>query len=180
MESLAGVAGAHGLRRRAQSAVPSPKSDAAVAPAPAGGGGEPADDGTPCAPAGEGVPPPPAPLPSGPSAHCTIRAGDADAAVCPPREGGWRKSWKRRFFVLTGASLSYYAEDRPGAAPKGTIDLDDVVRCVDHEPAAGDKSGKAFNTFAVETLQRTYFVRAATHGERHAWVQAINGASLNP
>ena len=96
------------------------------------------------------------------------------------KEGGWRKSWKRRFFVLTGASLSYYAEDRPGAAPKGTIDLDDVVRCVDHEPAAGDKSGKAFNTFAVETLQRTYFVRAATHGERHAWVQAINGASLNP
>ena len=44
MESLAGVAGAHGLRHRAQSAAPSAKSDAAVAPAPADGGGEPADD----------------------------------------------------------------------------------------------------------------------------------------
>ena len=33
---------------------------------------------------------------------------------------------------------------------------------------------------SVETAGRTYLCRAATHGEREAWVAAIAGASQNP
>ncbi len=57
--------------------------------------------------------------------------------------------------------------------------VDHVMRCANHEPVAGGDRAKAVNTFVVETMKRTFFVRAESNAEREAWVAAINGALLN-
>eukprot|EP01119_Soliformovum_irregulare_P001733 TRINITY_DN1148_c0_g1_i1.p1 TRINITY_DN1148_c0_g1~~TRINITY_DN1148_c0_g1_i1.p1 ORF type:complete len:193 (-),score=46.33 TRINITY_DN1148_c0_g1_i1:28-606(-) len=73
-------------------------------------------------------------------------------------------AWQRRWFHLKGGSLCYYL-DQLELHPKGRIDLKDVraanvVRQTEY--------------FDLETMTRTYHLRAETWDEAKAWCSTIN------
>eukprot|EP00753_Platysulcus_tardus_P019036 PLAT7045.1.p1 GENE.PLAT7045.1~~PLAT7045.1.p1 ORF type:complete len:662 (+),score=284.46 PLAT7045.1:296-1987(+) len=93
------------------------------------------------------------------------------------KEGGFVRSWKRRWFVLTAETLSYY-EDEGEGKPLGVIPLAGGSVDFDRE--------KRPNCFALYSpaKSRTYIIEAATEEERWSWMQslrtAVGGEPLRP
>ena len=82
-------------------------------------------------------------------------------------------SWRTRYFVLRGGPdplLVYYRETRRGTGPPAG-----VLRLAGGQvgPADGVAGSAAF---AVEADGRTYFLRAASAGQRQHWVDSIAAA----
>ena len=84
------------------------------------------------------------------------------------KRGGLRKSWKRRWFVLEGTTVSYFKTTDETVSPAGTIDLTaygaagGVVAFVD--PA---DHGKPHEFSVGGEGERTYFMAAPTASVRY-------------
>jgi kinesin family member 5 len=96
-----------------------------------------------------------------------------DAVLCKGylnKEGGFVKSWRRRYFILRGASVLYFkdagVDNALGAIP---ITGDSQVR-----PAEADCKRK--NSFGIyHPSERTYYMQASSVEERDQWINAIYG-----
>lgn len=87
------------------------------------------------------------------------------------KQGAVVRNWKRRYFVLTGVSLTYYASDESDG-PCGTIALADVT---------GVRVGSLPNhMFDVRTEQRDFRMMAESDVGRMEWLKAIAKALTRP
>ena len=82
------------------------------------------------------------------------------------KQGHVRKNWKRRWFVLTKANITYM--EAPGAPPKGRIPLDNVTISLDTDAIGREH---CFGLFHQE--RKPYFICADNPAEVVAWVKAI-------
>lgn len=90
------------------------------------------------------------------------------------KQGGAIKTWKRRWFTLSGAILSY--AEKQGKKPKGSIELSSTA-VIDHAPDC--KRQPAFK-IAIQG-GRTYYIVGATKAECQEWIDAIRkAAGQNP
>lgn len=79
----------------------------------------------------------------------------------------FRKNWKLRWFVLdlTEQTLSYYADDKAGAALCGQIALPTICKVV----MPRQSEAAMLHTLLVVTLHRTYHMRATNDKSLVAW-----------
>lgn len=78
------------------------------------------------------------------------------------------KTWKRRWFVLQGSTISYYTS--PEGKLKGTISLKDSKVQLDKE------SKKPF-AFTIITPSRTYYIVTNSEEETSSWINVIKIAN---
>mmetsp|Transcript_11256 Transcript_11256/g.15701 ORF Transcript_11256/g.15701 Transcript_11256/m.15701 type:complete len:468 (-) Transcript_11256:402-1805(-) len=92
------------------------------------------------------------------------------------KRGQYRKSWKRRYFVVDPLkhTLCYYqAPPEESAAkgryvkPLGIIDLTNTTVIVDKDPAKPD------NCFRVQTPARDYYISAADPFKMNTWISVL-------
>jgi len=81
------------------------------------------------------------------------------------KQGGSRKNWKTRYFVLVADTIFYF-KDRNAAAPCGIIRLDDKCK------VSPGTFGKA-NSFELRTPVRIYYIYAERAADSHAWIDTI-------
>lgn len=81
------------------------------------------------------------------------------------KEGGSIKTWKKRFFILKNAELSYYKN-------KGEEELGRIILATATLIQASDKRKKP-NCFEVVTPSRIYAFSAETEQERTEWLAAL-------
>eukprot|EP00056_Hartaetosiga_gracilis_P009653 m.139195 g.139195 ORF g.139195 m.139195 type:complete len:1159 (+) comp13164_c0_seq11:64-3540(+) len=81
------------------------------------------------------------------------------------KTGGRHRGWKKRWFVLDSKdkTFSYFDSDKM-KKKKGTVEGDSIIR------AFAPKNGSSKHTFAVETVDRTYFCKCSSDEETAAWV----------
>eukprot|EP01029_Cantina_marsupialis_P017317 TRINITY_DN3887_c0_g2_i1.p1 TRINITY_DN3887_c0_g2~~TRINITY_DN3887_c0_g2_i1.p1 ORF type:complete len:742 (-),score=204.19 TRINITY_DN3887_c0_g2_i1:213-2438(-) len=83
------------------------------------------------------------------------------------KQGHFVKNWKRRSFVLTGESLSYYEGDS-SIEPKGKINLRDIVGIDDV------RNHKDPHAFRIRTSNNKFYVIVASSlAEKQEWQTAI-------
>eukprot|EP00698_Gefionella_okellyi_P014239 TRINITY_DN3950_c0_g1_i1.p1 TRINITY_DN3950_c0_g1~~TRINITY_DN3950_c0_g1_i1.p1 ORF type:complete len:1685 (+),score=428.43 TRINITY_DN3950_c0_g1_i1:54-5108(+) len=106
------------------------------------------------------APPPPPPPPAGPFKEGRL-----------VKQGNSWKSWKERWFILSGNMLKYYRPSKiDDGAELGTISLSDV------KPSSVVISSEehGFRVASVDGEKaRTYVIRARSDEERNEWVEAI-------
>lgn len=96
-------------------------------------------------------------------------------------KSGWlvmkgRKEWRKRWFRLTGDSLSYYEDDATNDVA-GLIKLDAGCEVVRQKAVKEDEnSNKKVWPLKLTVGDRKLFVRAATKKERHQWFLALTSA----
>jgi hypothetical protein len=82
------------------------------------------------------------------------------------KQGGKRSSWKKRWFVLSGRDVLYFAKNNEGLALGGfSVFNARIVAYTEREFA-----------FGVATSGRTYNVACASKSEMDQWVQAFQTA----
>jgi hypothetical protein len=84
------------------------------------------------------------------------------------KQGGQRKNWKSRWFVLSNVQLDYYVDNKPKSALKGVIVLRNAAVRVATEL-------KRSHTIAVVTSDRVYYISAESEPSCTAWLNAITG-----
>eukprot|EP01137_Pigoraptor_chileana_P008882 Opistho-2@56326 len=93
------------------------------------------------------------------------------------KEGGSVKNWKRRWFVLHGNAVLYYADQADagnGGAPLGTIYLEEIMSA---EPTVERPSrAHCFALRGTEYSRRVYYMCADTEDEMREWLKCINAA----
>ena len=80
------------------------------------------------------------------------------------KQGGFIKSWKKRWFVLTKTELIYYT--KAGGDEKGRIPI--IGSTCDLAPEC-----KAQPAFKIVTSSRTFFIVGESQIDVNLWVQAI-------
>lgn len=108
------------------------------------------------------------------------------------KQGGRYKSWKRRWFIMTGKCL-YYFEYTTDKEFKGIIPLENIkVREVDDRRMANCfeifsegctvvKACKTSNGKVVEGRHHVYRISATSKGEKEQWMDAIRKSTMfNP
>lgn len=87
-------------------------------------------------------------------------------------EGG-RRSWKKRWFVLTDTKLFYFKTEQETALlapkPQGVIELEDFVKW---SAAAEEKKGGGF-VFSIETHHRAWSFKTETKEEQAQWSSSV-------
>eukprot|EP00698_Gefionella_okellyi_P018207 TRINITY_DN5436_c0_g1_i1.p1 TRINITY_DN5436_c0_g1~~TRINITY_DN5436_c0_g1_i1.p1 ORF type:complete len:337 (+),score=105.05 TRINITY_DN5436_c0_g1_i1:148-1011(+) len=117
------------------------------------------------------VPQPPA-LPPATTAPAMAATPLAARSGWLTKEGGFVKSWKRRWVVLRdGNDAVFYYETQGTSNPKGRILLD---RTSEARVSTGGPC-----MFEVTTPKRTYRIRSDSSEDMHAWISAINAAIDN-
>ncbi|ELT87106.1 hypothetical protein CAPTEDRAFT_189353 [Capitella teleta] len=93
------------------------------------------------------------------------------------KQGGKRKNWKKRVFVLDKESLSYY-KSREDKIPLRAIAVAEIL---DVRISIGVHPTKE-NLFEVVTEKRVFYVQAANASERDSWIACIKSVleSRNP
>lgn len=87
------------------------------------------------------------------------------------KQGGRIKSWKKRYFVLTGPLARYYS--KPGDVQKGFIDLSEATSI------EADNECKRQPAIKIVTPKRTFLIQANSETERQEWIEAFKNAK-NP
>ena len=82
------------------------------------------------------------------------------------KQGGFIKTWKHRWFVLSGSTLSYYV--KPGGKLKGEIDISKEKEVLE---APECKKKPAFKI--VVPFVRTYYIRAESEADAKDWIEKI-------
>ncbi|XP_061180134.1 pleckstrin homology domain-containing family A member 1-like [Saccostrea echinata] len=84
------------------------------------------------------------------------------------KQGGVRKNWKRRYFVVNDGGLAYYSNEQSDEPlrhiPRG--DITDVRKAT-MSPGARD------NLFEVHTSKRTFYIQCDTPEDVQEWISAI-------
>jgi len=88
------------------------------------------------------------------------------------KQGGFWRTWHKRWFTLIGNVLEYYVQ--PGVELKGSIN---IMECISVERAPECKKQPAFKIIKGET--RTYYIVAENEKEVNEWVTAIHNV-LHP
>jgi len=87
------------------------------------------------------------------------------------KQGGQIKTWKRRYFILKGGTLSYHKKN--GDSPKGVIPLigSKIEECNTEFP----------NSFCIipPSGKRTYYIHASSGQERTEWINALKHHQKN-
>ncbi|CAI8041283.1 Pleckstrin homology domain-containing family A member 2 [Geodia barretti] len=81
--------------------------------------------------------------------------------------GAVRKSWKKRFFVLTEVSVGYY-KTIDEVEPIRTVSVGDMTSCA----VSKESSGKE-HMLELVTPSRTYYIQMETEEEMEQWVKAF-------
>ncbi|KAH3760267.1 hypothetical protein Pelo_7903 [Pelomyxa schiedti] len=87
------------------------------------------------------------------------------------KEGGHFKSWKRRWCVLRGATMYYFAAPH-SCTCKGAVVLDPHAEAVPGTPF--HKSDSKHNYFSLKTRQRMLYMCAISQAEMDSWISTIN------
>jgi hypothetical protein len=89
------------------------------------------------------------------------------------KQGVFRKSWKRRFFILTLSQLTYCPsyEDR---TPIRNIKISDVIET---RVSVGVHPNRE-HVFEVVTAPRVFYIQASSNSDRDAWIAAITRCRL--
>lgn len=91
------------------------------------------------------------------------------------KQGGKRKNWNKRWFVLVRDNLFYFKDDhRTSEFPEGGIPLE-YCNTIPNANNLMDVSKK--HAIAILTLYRNYFLCASSSEEMISWVNAIETAS---
>lgn len=85
--------------------------------------------------------------------------------------GGFWKTWKRRWFVLTDGVLEYSTQ--PGVIPRGTIN---ILESIDIRPSKDCKKQPAFE---IVCPHRTYYVVLDKESDIAEWVEVLNNVRQN-
>eukprot|EP01094_Clydonella_sp_ATCC50884_P012976 TRINITY_DN2326_c0_g1_i4.p1 TRINITY_DN2326_c0_g1~~TRINITY_DN2326_c0_g1_i4.p1 ORF type:complete len:177 (-),score=54.07 TRINITY_DN2326_c0_g1_i4:299-829(-) len=83
------------------------------------------------------------------------------------KQGAFVRSWKRRWFVQRGATISYF-RNQGDSEPAGVIDLES---CQVHH--ATRKTGKR-NALELVTADRNFYMYADSSEEMEQWIKSIN------
>lgn len=81
------------------------------------------------------------------------------------KRGRTNTGWKRRYWVLKGNYLLYFMDDSR-FTEKGKIELAKFGFRI--------KTAGTENEFQIETVERTYCLRAETRAERDTWINVLN------
>ena len=98
----------------------------------------------------------------------------SESNMIPTHEGWYTKlgqafkTWKRRWFVLQGSTISYYTS--PGSKLNGTISLE-------NSKIQQDKESKKSFSFTIITPNRTYYIVTNSEEENSAWINVIKIAN---
>lgn len=90
------------------------------------------------------------------------------------KQGGVRKSWKRRYFALSESSVSYYKSDTD-KEPLRTIPLKEILKVCECLVKSGDLLMRD-NLFEIVTPPRTYYIQADSPEDMYSWIKVISGA----
>ncbi|XP_043940267.1 pleckstrin homology domain-containing family A member 2 [Protopterus annectens] len=90
------------------------------------------------------------------------------------KQGGVRKSWKRRYFALSESSVSYYKSETD-KEPLRTIPLKDVQKVCECLVKSGDLLMRD-NLFEIVTVPRTYYIQADSPEDMYSWIKTISSA----
>ena len=83
------------------------------------------------------------------------------------KQGGFVKSWKKRFFVLTESRMEYYTEQN--GKLKGTIEFDGTTTCqLAHEC-------KRQPAFQISTPERIYYLQPDNYPDCDSWIETVKG-----
>lgn len=85
------------------------------------------------------------------------------------KQGGKRKNWNKRYFVLLPGVLFYFKDEKTATA-SGSIPLE-FSSVVDGNEILGMSNKKHF--FGIITFQRTYFLQASGVTERKDWMDDL-------
>lgn len=108
---------------------------------------------------------------SGPNVRETSKSAAPDLTGWLHKMGEGNKAFKRRWFVMTGKSLSYFEDDSPTAKSKGDVDLHGSTCEIATanpgrfriEMTVNDKGGRG----------RTYVLEAEEEATRDKWMAAL-------
>ena len=106
------------------------------------------------------------------------------------KQGGRRKNWKRRYFILTGGCL-YYFKNKEDSEPCGIVPLTSLS--VREVPNKKNFCFEIYNPFdgtikacktapdgtVVEGRHSVYLISAATAEERDVWIDAIRASAID-
>ncbi|XP_029645641.1 pleckstrin homology domain-containing family A member 2 isoform X2 [Octopus sinensis] len=96
---------------------------------------------------------------------CHLAAHKSGYAV---KQGAVRKSWKRRFFVLTDQGISYYQSEQ-SLSPIRTIPKNNLLEVKKSIATHLDRD----NLFEIITSKRTFYVQADSPTDMSSWIDAI-------
>lgn len=87
------------------------------------------------------------------------------------KQGGHRKTWKKRYFILKTNFVCYYKDSKNLKRPQGVIDLNDCkLRRV------GEDETKKKYVFEISTARRDYLCKGSNEEEVLGWMTAIEKA----
>ncbi|XP_033632886.1 pleckstrin homology domain-containing family A member 1-like isoform X2 [Asterias rubens] len=86
------------------------------------------------------------------------------------KQGGVRKNWKRRYFILDDVGIAYY-KSSSDKLPLKTITKKDITVCKMSD--IGDTLGRD-NLFEIISPSRTFFIQAYSPEDMAEWINAIN------
>ncbi|XP_051758467.1 pleckstrin homology domain-containing family A member 2 [Ctenopharyngodon idella] len=114
---------------------------------------------------------------SEPGSHVTLRRCQSvrpnvvRSGYCV-KQGNVRKSWKRRFFILDGQTVSYYKSEMD-KEPLRSIRLRDVLKVNECLVKSGDLLSRD-NLFEIITSTRTFYVQTDTPEDMKGWIKDIS------
>ncbi|KAF4110247.1 pleckstrin homology domain-containing family A member 2 isoform X1 [Onychostoma macrolepis] len=88
------------------------------------------------------------------------------------KQGNVRKSWKRRFFILDGQTVSYYKSEMD-KEPLRSIRLQDVMKVNECLVKSGDLLSRD-NLFEIITNTRTFYIQTDTPEDMKGWIKDIS------
>ena len=85
------------------------------------------------------------------------------------KQGGFHRNWKKRWFVLVGGVLTYYANEKKKEV-KGVVELDNCLVTATKDEAIG---GKKFCLGVYHKTNRTFFCQAADEDDLKSWIKVL-------
>jgi hypothetical protein len=83
------------------------------------------------------------------------------------KEGGSYKSWKKRYFILKGGKLEYYADKKGSRELKGSVAMEDVSN------VAPSAKARVPHCLDLVTAKRTYKLGCINESDKLEWLRAL-------
>jgi hypothetical protein len=96
--------------------------------------------------------------------------GEPDHSGYLTKQGGFVRSWKKRWFILKNNFLYYFKSPNHLSDTKGAVLLEDATA------QRANFQGKE-NGFTIKTPDRLYYMYSDTPLETEGWINAINKAA---